>query len=140
NYELGAKIDFNLPRTMLLAQMRDESDVMGRIFAIQQLANSTDSDTVAEIAERLRNDPFHGVRVEAAQALRKIHKEEALEALLEASNQPDARVRQQVMIQIGQFYHPAARDYAVEVIQNEKNPDIIHRALSSLGAYSDDEV
>lgn len=140
DYTLVAKIDFELPRPMLLAQLKDEFDVMGRIFAIQQLEKAKDKDTVKALADRLGKDPFYGVRVEAARALRAIHTPEALDALLAAADQNDARVRREVVAQVGEFFEPKARDFALQVLEREKNPEIIRAALGSLNAYPDDPV
>ena len=57
-----------------------------------------------------------------------------------AVKQEDARVRQQVVSEIGRFYDPAARDVALNLLRSEKNPDIARSALESLDAYPGEET
>jgi HEAT repeats len=52
------------------------------VVAIEQLADKKDRETVMKLKEALNKDPFHGVRREAAKALRSIHNDNALDALL----------------------------------------------------------
>lgn len=140
DYTVGAKFQFDPPRPMLLAQARDESDMMGRLFAARQLAKWKDIDTVNELARVLREDSFHGVRIEAARTLRQIQTQPALEALIASADQSDARVRHQVVIQIAGFFHPAARNFALAVLERERNPLIRQSAVASLGAYGDESL
>jgi aminopeptidase N len=140
DYTLLAKISFEPSRAMILAQLEDESDVLGRILALQQLNKSRDPDSVREIKKRLQNDPFYGVRIEAAKALGTIRTDESFDALATSAKQDDARVRQQVVIQIGKFHETNALAAAHHVIETEKNPDILSQAIRALGAFSSGEI
>lgn len=135
DYTLLARVNFDPPRELVLEQLKDHTDVMGRIFALQQLSKSKDKKTVDIIAERLASDPFHGVRIEAAQALRKIHNDDALKALIAHAQQEDARVRQMVVSQIGTFHKDEALQFALGVVEREKNPEIRQAAVRTLGSY-----
>lgn len=139
-FALLAKVTFEPARPLLIAQLNDETDVLGRIFAAQQLAKSRDRDTINAIAKRLKEDPFYGVRLEAAKALSNIRNDEALEALIASADQKDARVRQQVVSQIGNFHQTNALAFAFKVIDHEKNPDVLSPAIRSLGAYAAPEI
>ncbi|HTG44654.1 MAG TPA: M1 family metallopeptidase, partial [Verrucomicrobiae bacterium] len=136
-YVLLAKIDFELPRKFLETQLKDEADVMGRIFALEQLSKGKDSATANLIAERLEKDAFYGVRLEAASALSKIRSKEALAALIKNARQSDARVRQKVASEIANFFDPAAAEFATQLIAAEQNPEIKAQAVRALGAYPD---
>ena len=136
-YTLLAKIKFPLSRPMLRAQLADKEDTIGRLFAIEQLAQKVDKESVTQLKETLYHDSFYGVRIEASKALRSIHTDDALTALLESPRQPDARVRRQVAEDIGAFYSEKARAWAVQALETEKNPMILTSALRSLGAYND---
>jgi aminopeptidase N len=135
DYTLLARINFELPRSLLIAQLKDETDVMGRILALDQLGKLRDVETVKLISARLNNDSFFGVRLEAARVLRLIQTPDALQALIAASKQEDARVRQRVALEIGNFFDPAAVKFAVKLLEEEKNPDIRNQAIRALGAY-----
>jgi aminopeptidase N len=140
SYTLLAKTTLKLPNDMLYAQLADKDDAMGRLLAIEQLKDKKDKEAVLKLKEALNNDPFYGVRIEAASALRSIHTDEALEVLLASTNQPDARVRLQVVRGIAGFYRDTAYASARNVLENEKNPAILDAAITALGNYARPEV
>jgi aminopeptidase N len=140
DYTLLAKVTFPVPNAMLYAQLADTNDVAGRLLAIEQLSTSHDKPAVAHLKTALNNDPFYGVRVEASKALRLIHSDDAVDALLASSAQPDARVRNQVVTDLAGFYRDAAYKAALATIQQEKNPIILAAAIRALGAYSKPET
>ena len=135
-----AKINFKVPNAMLYAQLADKTDMVGRLLAIEQLAEKKEHESVAKLKEALNNDAFYGVRVRASGALRGIHSDQALEALLAATSQGDARVRQAVLNDLAGFYHPSAYEQARKAADAEKNPVIQASAIRALGAYAKPEV
>ncbi len=134
------KIKFNLPDPMLASQLADKEDMVGRLLAIEQLASKKDRASVDQLKKALKTDAFYGVRAEAARALRSIHTDEAFAALADARQQEDARVRQQVAMALLGFYRDEAYDAARQIINQEKNPDILSVGLRSLSAYGRTEV
>ncbi|PYK97913.1 MAG: hypothetical protein DME19_14520, partial [Verrucomicrobia bacterium] len=140
DYTLLARITFNPPSAMLHAQLADANDAVGRLLAVEQLSAKKDKETVARLKERLNQDPFYGVRVEASRALRSIHTDEALEALLASSRQSDARVRRHVVDDLGGFYRDTAYAAARQTLEAEKNPDILSEAIRAIGGYAKPEV
>jgi aminopeptidase N len=140
DFTLLAKISFHPPSSMLEAQLKDEKDVIGRLLAIEPLASRKDKATVDKLKKLLNEDPFYGVRVEAARALRAIHTDEAYDALTASMAQTDARVRREVVIGVTGFYKPAAYDLALKSLQTEKNPDIMSFEIRSLAGYAKPEV
>ena len=137
---LLAKVNFRPSNAMLDAQLADAGDVVGRLQAVEQFQSSQDHETVAKLQHTLNRDPFYGVRLEASKALRAIHTDEALAALLAATPQNDARVRRQVVTDIGGFYREAAHTGLRRILSEEKNPDIIAEAIGALAPYSKPEV
>ena len=140
DYTLLAKITLNLATPMLYAQLADTQDVVGRLLGIEQMSNRRDKETVAKLKQVLNNDPFYGVRIEAARALRSAHTDEALEVLLASTKQADARVRLQVMAAIGGFYRETAYESARQALEAEKNPAIVASGIRDLGGYAKPEV
>jgi aminopeptidase N len=140
DYTLLAKMSLSLPNNMLYAQLADRKDVIGRLLAIQQLKDRKDLEAVTKLKETLNSDPFYGVRQDAAQALRSIHSDAALEALLASTNQLDARARLSVTYAISAFYDDKAYASARHTLENEKNPAILHAAIDGLGNYAQPEV
>jgi aminopeptidase N len=125
---------------MVFAQLADQSDMIGRLLAIEQLADHHDKKTVAKLKQALNEDSFFGVRVEAAKALRTIHTDEALAALLDSGKQSDARVRRAVVSEVGGFFRDTAGAFTLKVLAGEKNPAIESAAIQNLGAYGTPEV
>jgi len=137
---LLAKISFATPAAMLSVQLADTNDVLGRIAAIEQLASKKDKETIAKLKKALNSDAFHAVRSEAARSLRSIRTDDAFEALLASTKQPDARVRREVTRAINGFYRAEAYDFARKSLESEKNPDISSGTIEALGAYTKPEV
>jgi aminopeptidase N len=131
-----AKIDFtNLPIPMLYAQLDDNDDVVGRLLAIDALKDSKRRKAVEKLTHALNHDSFYGVRMDAARALQSIHNDESLEALLKSAKQSDARVRNQVMGSIAEFYDTRALEAERQALSTERNPDVQARSIRALGKY-----
>jgi aminopeptidase N len=139
-YTVLAKISFPISKAMLYAQLADKKDMVGRLEAIEQLSSKTDKENIIKLQDALNQDVFYGVRFESARALRSIHTEESLAALLASTRQSDARVRREVIEAIGGFYADSAYDAARQAVVEEKNPDIQAVALRELAGYSKPDV
>ncbi len=130
-----AKIRFSPPQDLLLAQLADATDMPGRLLAVEALSGRQDNESIAKLKQVLNRDAFYGVRIEAAKALRASHTDEALDALLASTNQPDARVRQQVCADVAGFYRATALETARATLASERNPDVLVEAIRALGPY-----
>lgn len=139
DYGILAQVSFTPSNPMLFAQL-EKSDAIGRLLAIEALKDRDDKETVEGLRKRLNEDPFWGVRVEAATALRQVHTPEALDALVQSIAQPDARVRRRVVEEIGAFYDPAALRALLASAGSEPNPDVKAKALEALGKFEDPEA
>jgi aminopeptidase N len=137
---LLARLTFRPPGDMLLAQLEDPRDVIGRLRAVEQLQSRKDHEAIEALRKALTNDAFHGVRIEASAALRAIHTEESLQALLEAPRQNDARVRRAVVSDLGRFHDPRVLERMLSLAVEEKNPDIAAEALQALPGWADPRV
>ena len=133
-------IDFEKPKEMLYTQLQREDDVVGRLLAADALNDKEDQQSIDALQDALQRDSFFGVRRQAAQALADIGTPKALAALIESRDQPDARVRRQVVRAIGSFFHPDAKIALIKILGVEKNPDIIADAIRPLGKYPGSDV
>ena len=131
-YTLLAKVDFQPPPDMLKRQLK--ADFIGRLLAVQQLARKRDDDTVTLLAEELNSDRFHGVRTEAAKALKVIATPAARHALAQSLAQPDARVRRDVVEALGAFALPETHEALWNLAQTEKNPLILAAIIKTWSA------
>lgn len=139
-FVLLAKTAFSPPRAMIVAQLKDKSDVIGRLLAIELLKGDSTDENIKRLKDVLNDDPFFGVRQEAVAALRAIHTPAALDALLASTNQPDARVRIRVADAIGSFYHEKAFAAHNEFLKREKNPDILGESVQALALSPDKDA
>ncbi len=110
------------------------------MLAIEQLSARHDKEALAKLKQALNDDSFYGVRIEASKALHSDHSDEALEALLASTKQSDARVRLQVMVDIGGFYRDTAFAAAGRALDDEKNPAILSTEIRDLAGYGKTEV
>jgi len=137
DYGLLADIRFDKPTAMLYAQLENTDDIVGRLRAIDALKKKRDKKTIAALKGALNNDPSDKIRRNASSALRQIHTDDAFDALTDSLSQPDARVRQQVVSDISGFYRSESLKLIRRVLRKEKNPEIIARAIRTLGQYHD---
>ncbi|HSI63158.1 MAG TPA: M1 family aminopeptidase, partial [Candidatus Saccharimonadia bacterium] len=87
DYTLLAKTSFTPPPDMLKRQL--QSDVIGRMLAVQVLGGKKNAESATQLADVLNKDAFHGVRSEAAKALKKMNTPEARAHLARSLAQPD---------------------------------------------------
>lgn len=139
-YSVLAEVDFNKPQNMLEKQIVLEGDMMGRLLAAKALAKDDSQKSVGLLKEALNSDEFYGVRITAANSLQDIGTDEAYEALTASLDQSDARVRQEVVEQVGKFYRPESLELLQGVVAEEANPAIVATALRSLSKYPADDV
>lgn len=137
---LLAKIEFPAPSAMLYAQLTDNEDTAGRLLAADQLAEKKDDRTIAALKVALNKDKFYGVRVRAAEALRTIHSDTALDALIASVSQSNACARDSVIGNIGKFYNSKSKEALLHSLVSEKNPIIVAAALAGLAPYHEPNV
>lgn len=139
-YGLLAKVDFEKPREMYYVELQEQRDVIGRLLAIEALKSRKDQKTVEHLKKTLQQDSFYGVRLEASKALQYQHTPEALNALLDSTQQTSENVRLQLIRDLGSFYDVRVLRYLKTVLSQEKNPDLVRAALQNLGKYSLEEI
>jgi aminopeptidase N len=104
------ELRFNKTTPALVYQLTRDEDVMGRLWALDQLKDRI-SDKSIPAAERsqivsalvgaLKNDKFWGARVNLARALSGISGTEVRAALVFATRDPDAHVREAAVTSLG---------------------------------------
>ncbi len=141
DYTLLASVSFDLPEAMLLAQLDNDDDMMGRLLACEALGKKDKNGPVEALAGRLTSDPFQGVRRAAATALRTIGTDEAIEALCDGvDGQDNVRVRRHVCEELARCYNDAARAKLRAVAADDDElPVVAAVAIGALGKYSNDE-
>lgn len=135
DYTVLAKVSFKKPDDMLFTQLENADDMVGRLYAIEALGERKTKLAVDQIKKSLQNDGFYGVRIAASRALGEIHNDDAFEALTQSLDQPDARVRLEVVEALGRFYRPETLELLEKQLEKEKNPAIQAAAIEALGHF-----
>src|SRR3954467_7801581 len=120
--------DFPRSTAMLMYQLVNDDDVLGRIEAVDVLAERpADPNALNALIRATRNDRFWGVRSRAVDAIGAWGSDsgrsgaapmrQVTGALVTATRDPDARVRQQSATALGRLVLPAAisRDVAIRL-------------------------
>jgi aminopeptidase N len=120
-------------------QLAHDQDVLGRIWALQQLkARMNDDKTTAAdrqaiikaLTDALTKDRFWGARVDAAGSLSGL--KEARDALLAATKDADARVRSRATTSLAATKDPTLAD-AYQQLLNDQSYAVIRAAAVALG-------
>ena len=88
---------------MLLYQLKNDDDVVGRIDAAKELAKLGTPEAVAALKQAVLKDAFWAVQAEAARALGGMRTETARDALLDCLNVKHPKARRGVVQALGQF-------------------------------------
>ncbi|UCF80266.1 MAG: HEAT repeat domain-containing protein [Acidobacteriota bacterium] len=102
------ELSFEKEEEEWLRQIESDSDMLGRIEAAEELAAYPSPKAIAALAKALREDSYYGVRAEAAKLLADIATDEARAALLDATEDPDARVRVAAARALGEHKGPGS--------------------------------
>jgi aminopeptidase N len=123
----------------LLYQLRNDDDVLGRIWATSQLASrmneektsATDRESIVKaFGERATEDQFWGARFEVVAMLN--GKKEARDALLAAAKDGDARVRARAVTSLAATKDPSLADAYTQLL-NDRSYAVIRAAAIALG-------
>ncbi|MEO6392648.1 MAG: HEAT repeat domain-containing protein, partial [Pyrinomonadaceae bacterium] len=139
------ELTFTKPVDVLIYQLTHDEDVMGRNWAMGQLAKRwNDRSTVASekeqiataLAGSLKQDKFWGMRVDAAAALDGVHGSAVRMALLAALKDPDAHVRTRAIETLS-----ASKDATLastyESLLRDQSYAVITAAAKALGETKD---
>ncbi|ACK65023.1 Peptidase M1 membrane alanine aminopeptidase [Rippkaea orientalis PCC 8801] len=90
-------VELEYPIPELKAQLKHDPDPISRIYAAIAIAKKGGLEAVEALGESLTQDPFWGVRVEAAKQLGKVKLDQAGEALIKGLADDNAKVRRSVV-------------------------------------------
>jgi aminopeptidase N len=133
-----AKVNFRKSGGMLIAQAKNNDDMVGQLIAIDELKKRANRNVLNALIEVYNNATFYGVKTEVAKALGDIHTPAAFKALAALPPGDDARVRRQIVRSVSKYYREAARDYLLHVAKTDTNPTIVADALKALGKFNDE--
>lgn len=106
DFRLLADLKLKGPRSMLVAALKGDEGVVGRIRAARALAEEGSPEAVEALCAALVADPFWGVRAEIADKLGERGGERAAAALIGALKDPHPKARRRVVTALGAVRRP----------------------------------
>ncbi len=132
-YSVLKSLDFDRPKELLVYQLENDEDVIGRIEAAQGLGKHGAPESIQALVKALREDSFWGVQVAAARALGEIRTQAALDALLECREVDHPKARRGVAEALGKFKREQAADALSEMLDSDVSYYVAATAAASLG-------
>lgn len=133
-----AKLNWTPAGDMLEQQL--QSDIIGRILAVKELAKKKDEATVKRLERVMAEDAHHRVKTEAVTALQQMTGDAARVALIAQTVHSDERVRKAVTDALGAMLHPDAHASLVKMAAAEKNPIIVASIVNSFAAWPQEDL
>ncbi|MDZ4676008.1 MAG: M1 family aminopeptidase [Oligoflexia bacterium] len=127
-------LEWALPLEMLKNQLKNDDDVIGKIWAIKAIAKEATSEGIDTLIDRLDNDSFWGIRIEAAAALGSTRSNQARKALLRAlKKEKKGKVRTRICLALGDFRDQEVADVLIATLESDKNIFVRGAAANALG-------
>jgi aminopeptidase N len=116
HYTKTVKLEYPLPE--LKVQLRHDPDPIARVYAAEAIAQKGGLTAVNALATTLLEDPFWGVRAEAAKHLADLKLDQAIAALLTGLQDPHPKVRRAVVTALGKVKTPESYQALVNLAQS----------------------
>ncbi len=127
-------LEFEKPKGMLLHQLQNDKNVIGRIRAAQRLSKHMGEDVIEALKTTALKDPFWGVQAEAARALGVVKTSDAMKALLSCLKTKHPKARRAVVKALGEFRDEEAAKALVSVLdEGDASYYVEGEAARSLG-------
>ncbi|MEX0762805.1 MAG: M1 family aminopeptidase [Dehalococcoidia bacterium] len=139
-YSVVKSLDFTKSKDLLIYQLENDSDVVGRVEAAQGLAKQTSPDAIEALKKAVNGDTFWGVQVTAARALGDIRTEAARDALIESAGVEHPKARRGVAEALGNFKDERAADALSDLIRDDPSYYVASTAAASLGKTKADKA
>lgn len=110
-------LDFSPPKELLLHQLRNAPDAMGRIEAAAALGKIGTPEAVAGLKDVLLSDGFWAVQAACARALGAVKSAGALEGLLSGAGLAHPKARRAVHTALGEFKDESASALLRQVLE-----------------------
>ena len=135
------ELDFKKSNAELAYQLERDQDVLGRLWALNQLRDAYKLQTTSadektqiamNIAQALKGDKFWGLRMAAASALAEIPVATSRDALVAATKDVDAKVRTRATISLGALKDPTLA-VVFQKLLDDQSYKVIRAAAVGLG-------
>jgi aminopeptidase N len=127
-------LEFEKPKAMLLHQLQNDKNAIGRVRAAQRLSKHVSKDVIEVLKIAGLKDPFWGVQAEAAKSLGVIRTSDALKALLSCLKTKHPKARRAVVKALGEFRdEEAAKTLAAVLEEGDPSYYVEGEAARSIG-------
>jgi aminopeptidase N len=126
-------VEHEYSEEMLIEQLKNDEDVMGRVHAARTLAVKATHKSTEALAQALAEDKFWGVQAECAAALGRIHTTQALDALLDNAGTKHPKARRAVVKALGEFKEGRAAEHLANATKKDKSYYVSSEAAMALG-------
>ncbi len=133
NADVPKTVKLDVPRAMLLHQLRHAAQVGARVAAARALARDAAPDVVEGLAAALEGDTFWGVRAEAAAALGQIKTDAAFAALVRGRKVAHPKARRAVASALGEFRGDEACRALEPLLASDPSYFVEEAAAASIG-------
>jgi len=130
------ELDFKKSVTELAYQLEHDTNVAGRIWAVDQLAETDSDDAARPLIDALKNDPFWGVRQECAKELSRFRSSPVENALRLATGDKDARVAEEAINSLASFKDASLSDLLEKIYDSQTNYFVRAAAVRTLAAVA----
>jgi aminopeptidase N len=127
-------LDWDLAEEMIDKQLSLAGDVVGKIWAMKTLAKKGSRRAVSILEKRLNEDPFWGVRVEAAARLAEIHSDSAFDVLEAAlRKEKTSKVRAALVQAISAWKNPKVFALLKKIAEPGESLNVRCQGILALG-------
>lgn len=126
--------EFNPGRELLIYQLHNDKDVMGRVFAARVLAKDHSRQSIDALGEALTKERFWGVQAEIAESLGNIGSQRCFDYLANGlANLDHPKARRAAIKSIGLFRTEQAAEIAERLLKADMSPVVQYEAAIALG-------
>ncbi len=125
---------FEKSKDELIYQAQNASEMIDRLWAVQELGKNMDGEDVANVMKKIAgSNEFYALRQEAIGNLGKLKNENIARFLIDLyKKESDSRVRRSAVEALKEFKFDFVANFLREVIKNEKSYYVIASAVNSL--------
>jgi aminopeptidase N len=121
----------------LVYQILHDSDVTGRLRAIQEISAHRGDTVLRALAQAAHSDGFWAVRQRAIGGLAEFKSPEAEQALLESLKDKDSRVRRAAVDGLGRYKDAKLVDKFADLIKTDPSYFVVSSSANALGQTGD---
>ncbi len=132
-WNIPKQMKFTRPKELLLYQLKNDTDCMGRIEAAKELAKIADADVIAALSQAVKEDRFWGVQAEVAQVLAELRTPSCRDALIAALDTKNSKARAEIVKALGRFRETKASDVLKKSAEKDSSYQVEGAATQAWG-------